>query len=75
VGNAQLLRKLEAIERSLQNNTKIVLPNDSDIINIIGEMAGGVLPVNREQKQVKEKNNAGRNQASDLRYDEGLNEI
>lgn len=54
VGNAQLLRKLEAVERSLELNTKIVLPNDSDIVNIIGDMAG-VLPLrdkdNGERKQ------------------------
>jgi regulator of protease activity HflC (stomatin/prohibitin superfamily) len=52
VGNAQLLRKLEAVERSLELNTKIVLPNDSDIVNIIGDMAG-VLPLkdNGEKKQ------------------------
>jgi regulator of protease activity HflC (stomatin/prohibitin superfamily) len=44
VGNAQVLRKLESVEKSLQNNTKIVIPNGSQLINIISEMAG-VLPV------------------------------
>ncbi len=44
VGNAQILRKLESVEKSLQNNAKIVIPNGSQLINIISEMAG-VLPI------------------------------
>ncbi len=44
IGNAQVLRKLESVEKSLQNNAKIVIPNGSQLINIISEMAG-VLPV------------------------------
>lgn len=43
-GNAQLLRKLEAVENSLMSNAKIVIPSGSELINIISEMAG-VLPV------------------------------
>ena len=44
IGNAQLLRKLEALENALQNNTKIVLPTNSELINVIGDMTG-VLPL------------------------------
>jgi regulator of protease activity HflC (stomatin/prohibitin superfamily) len=44
VGNAQLLRKLEALERSLRENAKIVIPTGSELVNVIGEMAG-VLPL------------------------------
>jgi regulator of protease activity HflC (stomatin/prohibitin superfamily) len=44
VGNAQLLRKLEAVESSLANNAKIVVPEGSELVNIIGDMAG-VLPL------------------------------
>lgn len=44
VGNAQLLRKLEALESSLSNNAKIVIPSGSELVNIIGEMAG-IVPV------------------------------
>jgi len=40
VGNAQLLRKLQALETSLQSNTKIVVPGGSDLVNVIGDMAG-----------------------------------
>ena len=47
IGNAQLLRKLEALEASLQNNAKIVLPTGSELVNIIGEMAG-IVPINKK---------------------------
>jgi len=50
VGNAQLLRKLQATEIALKNNAKIVLPSDSDLVNVIGEMSG-VLPLKREPKE------------------------
>jgi regulator of protease activity HflC (stomatin/prohibitin superfamily) len=39
-GNAQLLRRLQAVEQSLSNNTKIVVPTDSSLINVIGGLAG-----------------------------------
>jgi regulator of protease activity HflC (stomatin/prohibitin superfamily) len=44
VGNAQLLRKLEALEKSLAQNAKVVVPADSQLINVVGELAG-VVPV------------------------------
>lgn len=44
IGNAQILRKLESVEKSLQNNAKIVIPHGSQLVNVISEMAG-VLPV------------------------------
>ena len=50
IGNAQILRKIEAVETSLKNNAKIVLPSDSELVNVIGDMAG-VLPL----KKVEEK--------------------
>ena len=43
-GNAQLLKKLETLEASLKSNTKIVIPTGTELVNIIGEMAG-VLPL------------------------------
>ena len=39
-GNAQLLRQLQAVEHSLTNNTKIVVPTDSSLVNVIGGLAG-----------------------------------
>jgi regulator of protease activity HflC (stomatin/prohibitin superfamily) len=49
VGNAQLLRKLEALETSLGTNAKIVVPTGSDLVNVISEMAG-IVPLERKQK-------------------------
>jgi len=46
VGNAQVLRKLEAVEKSLKENAKIVVPANTELVNVIGEMAG-ILPVKR----------------------------
>jgi regulator of protease activity HflC (stomatin/prohibitin superfamily) len=42
VGNAQVLRKLEAVEKALSQNAKIVVPGQAQLINVIGEMAGVV---------------------------------
>lgn len=54
-GNAQLLRKLETLENSLMNNAKIVIPTGTELVNIIGEMAG-VVPVNlKKDTQKREK--------------------
>ena len=44
VGNAQLLRRLETVETSLKNNAKVVLPSGSELVNVIGDLAG-VLPL------------------------------
>jgi regulator of protease activity HflC (stomatin/prohibitin superfamily) len=49
IGNAQTLRKLEALENALSSNAKIIVPSDKELINVIGEMAG-VLPVKRSSK-------------------------
>jgi regulator of protease activity HflC (stomatin/prohibitin superfamily) len=47
IGNAQLLRKLEMVEKSISHNAKIVIPSGSELINVIGEMAG-LLPLARK---------------------------
>ena len=52
VGNAQVLRKLEAVEKSLEHNAKIVVPANTELVNVIGELAG-ILPLKREQKETK----------------------
>ena len=46
VGNAQMLRKLQTTEVALQNNAKIVVPSDTELVNVIGELAG-VLPIDK----------------------------
>ncbi len=48
VGNAQILRKIEALEKSLQNNAKIVVPGDKELINVIGDMAGVPLIIDKK---------------------------
>jgi regulator of protease activity HflC (stomatin/prohibitin superfamily) len=40
VGNAQLLKRLETVENSLKGNSKIVVPTGSELVNVIGDMAG-----------------------------------
>jgi regulator of protease activity HflC (stomatin/prohibitin superfamily) len=46
VGNAQILRRLQALENSLKDNAKIIVPSDRDLVNVIGEMAG-ILPLKK----------------------------
>jgi regulator of protease activity HflC (stomatin/prohibitin superfamily) len=48
VGNAQILRKLQAVENSFKDNAKIVVPTGTELVNVIGEMAG-VLPLRGKQ--------------------------
>jgi len=47
-GNAQVLRRLITVERALQNNSKIVVPTSSDLVNVIGDIAG-ILPLTKTQ--------------------------
>ena len=47
IGNAQILKKLETLEEALKNNSKIIVPADSELVNVIGEMAG-VLPISKK---------------------------
>ena len=48
VGNAQILRKLQAVENALMDNTKVVIPPNTELINVVGEMAG-IVPVKKSQ--------------------------
>lgn len=48
IGNAQLLRKLKAMETALENNTKIIVPDGSDLVNVMSEMAG-IIPLKKKQ--------------------------
>jgi regulator of protease activity HflC (stomatin/prohibitin superfamily) len=40
VGNAQLLRRLMAVEKALAKNSKIVIPSGTQLVNIIGDLVG-----------------------------------
>ncbi len=46
VGNAQLLRQLQAVEESLKSNAKVVIPGNAELVNVIGELAG-VAPIRK----------------------------
>lgn len=50
IGNAQILRKIQAMETSLKDNAKIVVPTGSDLVNVLGEMAG-VVPLRQKQQE------------------------
>jgi regulator of protease activity HflC (stomatin/prohibitin superfamily) len=49
VGNAQMLRRIQAMETSLKDNSKIVVPTGSDLVNVMGEM-GGIIPLKKNEK-------------------------
>ena len=40
IGNAQKLKALEVTQSSLEHNTKIIVPNDQKLINVIGNLIG-----------------------------------
>jgi regulator of protease activity HflC (stomatin/prohibitin superfamily) len=50
IGNAQMLRRIQAMEVALKENAKIVIPTGSDIINVLGEMTG-IVPMKDKSKQ------------------------
>ncbi len=47
IGNAQILRKLQAMEKALEQNSKIVVPAGADLVNVMSEMAG-ITPILKE---------------------------
>lgn len=47
VGNAQVLKRLEVVEHSLINNTKIIVSGDTELVNVIGDLAG-VVPLKQK---------------------------
>ena len=58
IGNAQLLRKLQAMETALENNTKIVVPAGADLVNVIGEMAG-IVPLTKDKGKLTMRSSHG----------------
>lgn len=46
VGNAQLLKRLETTQVALEKNAKVVVPSNTELVNVIGDLAG-VLPLKR----------------------------
>ncbi len=57
VGNAQLLRRLITVETALATNAKIVVPMNTELVNIIGDMAG-ILPLGRVTQADRIRRNA-----------------
>jgi regulator of protease activity HflC (stomatin/prohibitin superfamily) len=54
IGNAQVLRRFEVVEKSLSNNSKIVVPSNTELVNVIGEMAG-IMPLARGKERKEER--------------------
>ena len=50
VGNAQLLKKLETVSEALRDNAKVIVPTESDLVNVISDLAGAPLPVSVGKK-------------------------
>ena len=44
IGNAQVLRKLETVEKAFWQNAKIIVPANGELVNVIGDLAG-IAPV------------------------------
>lgn len=54
VGNAQLLRKLQAVETALEDNAKVVIPTNAELVNVIGELAG-IVPLSKRTEKTEQK--------------------
>jgi len=52
VGNAQLMRRIEMVEKALTHNSKIVVPAGTELINVISDMAG-IIPLRKEEGKAK----------------------
>jgi regulator of protease activity HflC (stomatin/prohibitin superfamily) len=50
IGNAQLLKRIQMVEEALKHNTKVVIPTGSDLVNVLGELAG-VLPIKKSAEK------------------------
>ncbi|MCX6667599.1 MAG: SPFH/Band 7/PHB domain protein [Euryarchaeota archaeon] len=48
IGNAQILKKLETVQASLENNTKYVIDAHTGITNVITEQLAGIVPIEKK---------------------------
>ena len=48
IGNAQLLKKLETLSEALRDNSKIIVPVGSDLVNVISDLAGVTVPITKK---------------------------
>jgi len=44
VGNSQLLKRLETARFALEHNSKIIVPANQQLVNVIGDLAGAIMP-------------------------------
>lgn len=51
VGNAQLLKRLETVSEALKDNAKIIVPADTSLVNVIGDLAGTGIPISIEDSK------------------------
>jgi regulator of protease activity HflC (stomatin/prohibitin superfamily) len=50
IGNAQLLKRLDTVQGSLEKNSKVIVAGNTELVNVIGDLAGVVpLPHRSEQ--------------------------
>jgi regulator of protease activity HflC (stomatin/prohibitin superfamily) len=49
VGNAQLLKRLDTVSEALRDNSKIIVPSDSELVNVIGNLAGDAIPIPKKK--------------------------
>ncbi len=54
--NAQLNKKLDVIRDTFAQQTKIVIPSSSDILNVLGFEGTPILPIKTKEKKTSEKN-------------------
>ena len=52
VGNSQLLKRLETAQSAIENNAKIIVPANQQLVNVIGDLAG-ILPHKNKQETEK----------------------
>lgn len=48
--NAQINKKLDVIRDTFANQTKVIVPSNADVLNVIGLEGAQVLPIRKEQK-------------------------
>lgn len=49
IGNAQILKRLATVEKSLEKNTKIIVSGDTELVNVISDLAG-IVPLKKGDK-------------------------
>jgi regulator of protease activity HflC (stomatin/prohibitin superfamily) len=48
IGNAQLLKRLETVSEALKTNSKVIVPAESSLVNVIGDLAGTPIPLSKK---------------------------